>query len=123
MSIPNINVLKKALSVFKKQEFSYISFGTNSIDAAGRIVKGAPTSTLIKGHVNAIRRKAYKDMGLELSEKYKMFFGCFDFEGINRDSSAGHIEYNGRKYEIKDTGDWMYINGWDYAVGVDVGAI
>lgn len=123
MGVPGSNLLLEALDMIESQPVTYFQNTGRTLNAAG-VYAGVflPGVTTSVGSVQAVDRKKYEVLGLDLEKQYVHWFVPAYVFGVERDLSGDQFDYAGEKYQIESTTDWFAQDGWTMALAVKIGA-
>jgi len=76
----------------------------------------------IQGSFQPLEKAKYEQLGLDLNKHYFVFYSSNDLLAVERDYSGDTLIFQGRKYQMEDTTDWYFYNGWRGVTCVDIGA-
>lgn len=118
--IPGSNLLKTALKVISKQQFTYFRFLSTEAQPNGQLVTVYYPGIPVMGSVQAVPRVLFEKMGLDFQSNYLQFFMSKDVVDVTRDVSGDQMEFRGKRYQCLSKTDWFGIDGWDQVLAVEV---
>lgn len=120
--IPGANVLRQAQTLIRPTTVTYFQFLGRTTNSVGQDVSNYAAGLAIQANVQAIKRAFYHRMGLDYTKRYIQLWTTTDTVDLYRDRAGDQIEWEGRRYELMNEDEWTPIDGWNSALGVDVGA-
>lgn len=112
MSYPGSNILQQALRVIAQDSFSYSAYVSRETNSIGLDVVTYADPVPAKGSVQAVPRKLYEQLGLNLQRTYFNFFLPQSIVDVNRDVSSDYFTWNGNIYTCESITPWYWIDGW-----------
>lgn len=120
--IPGQNILNMAFTMIAKQTVTYYKFISRSPNSVGQDVTVYAAPVAMTGSFQAVPRKMYRELGLDLQKGYSTFYTSNNLLDIARDVSGDQIAFNGRRFQVQSNNDWFAQDGWKGVLCVDLGA-
>lgn len=121
-AIPGSNILNMAFGLIARTTVTYYKYASRTLNAVGQDITTYDAPVQIAGSWQAVPRKLYAEMNLDLQKSYFTFYISSGILEVDRDVSGDQIGFNGRRYQVQSTTDWLNIDGWRGGIMcVDVG--
>lgn len=112
MMVPGSNLLKIAQKLIRFQSVDYYKATGRTMNAARQWVPTYGAATQLQASVQAVSRKTYAQLGLNLNAYYVNIFASLDLIDLARDSSGDKFIYNGDEYKMAQGENWHAQDGW-----------
>jgi hypothetical protein len=122
MMVPGSNLLGMALSVIRPQTLTHRAWTGRTIDDAGEYVTAYAEPVDIEGSMQAVNKKLYQTLGLNLAKNYAQLYTSADVNPTLRDRSGDLLEYAGRWWLAESDMNWSAQDGWRKLLCVEVPA-
>jgi len=122
MGVPGSNLLAAALTVIQPQGLQYRRYKDQGTDAAGVKTATYDAPVTLYGSFQPVSRNTMAIQGLEMDKRYALFYASQSFKEPGRDGAGDLFSYGGRQWQAMGGSDWYFVDGWDAALLVDVGA-
>jgi hypothetical protein len=109
--IPGSNLLQRALTVINAQTVQWLQ-STRTLNAIGQYVSDYSDPVNVDGSFQAVPKRNYQQMGLDLNKTYAMFFVSKSIAVVNRDTAGDHVVFEGKTYQSESDTDWYGVDGW-----------
>lgn len=119
--IPGLNLLNVAFGAIAQQRITYIKANGRALDDSGLWVTSYDAPVLVNASWQPATDASYAELGLDLKKAYFTAFVRFTPVGNNRGASPDRFAFQGRLYEVEAVTPWGGIDGWSYALCVDIG--
>lgn len=112
MTVPGSNLLAQAMGPIARQTLQWRAFVTRTTNAAGDDVSTFAPAEPITGSFQAIDRKTYQLLGLNLQKKYASLYTQADVKSTDRDREGDLLDFQGETYQAESDQDWRGVDGW-----------
>lgn len=120
--IPGRNLLAMALQLIEPQPVEYFKFNKRDLNANREFVNTYDPGVIVEeGSVQAVDRRLYQQLGLDMQKDYVFWITTQDALPIERSRAPDRIHWDGRRYEVESVTRWQAQDGWNRALCVDVG--
>lgn len=120
--IPGVNLLNLAMQLIAPQAVVYFRFTGRALNANRDWVNTyAPGEPDEEGSVQAVDRRLYMQLGLDMQKDYVYWITPRDIRAVERERAPDAIEWDGRRYQCEAITRWQAQDGWTRALCVDVG--
>lgn len=121
-AIPGSNILNMAFNLIARTPVTYYKYNSRTLNAVGQDVTVYDAPVQIAGSWQAVPRKLYSELNLDFQKSYFIFYIPSGILEVDRDVSGDQIGFNGRRYQVQSTTDWLNIDGWRGGIMcVDIG--
>lgn len=122
MRVPGSNILNMALRVIAPQPLTHLAFVSRAENSAGDTVSVYADPVDIVGSMQAIDKKLYQELGLNLAKNYMTLYTSADVRPTARDRQGDLVTYGGRTWLCESDSDWGTADGWRRLLVVEVPA-
>jgi hypothetical protein len=115
------NILTRALKIIPRHPFTVEPWLGQAIDDRGIVAPSYGTPITIIGHVQAVQRNVYQNLGLDFQKSYiRVYTDSAPIGDLARDRSADLITWQGKMFKANGAGDWMILDGWQRILCVQI---
>lgn len=118
--IPGSNLLSMALGVIRPQAPMLRVWLSRTRNEIGVYVNTYADAVPILGSFQPVDRKAYQQLGLDLSRNYSILYTSTPVRVVQPDGSADLVEYAGKTHQAESAMDWQAQDGWRSYTFVEV---
>lgn len=122
MNIPGANLLSIAARVIKMQTLGHRAFTSRTVGAAGDFVSTFAASVDITGSMQAVNKKLYQTLGLNLAKNYSMLYTSAAVQVTARDREGDLITFGGKTWQAESDQNWAAVDGFRKILCVEVPA-
>lgn len=119
--IPGINLLAIATQAIGTDTVMWSRFVSRERNALGNWVSTYDDPVAIRGSVQPVEARDYKELGLDMSRRYVTLFTSHDVQHVKRESSPDKFEWDGGLWEAQGGDDWHRQDGWREVILVYLG--
>lgn len=120
MAVPGSNVLARAMGPIARQTLQWQAFVSRSVNAAGDFESVFAPAVTITGSFQAIDKKTYQLLGLNLQQKYSNLYTQADVKTLERDREGDIVMMidpltglsDGEIWSCVSDQDWRSVDGW-----------
>lgn len=112
MSFPGGNLYGLARGLVGTQAYTFFGGSGRVLDTRGLWVTSFAPGVPLRDSIQAIERKLYQSLGLELDRYYIIIYTDNPLLVVERDISGDQIEFNGERYQLLSDTDWRPQDGW-----------
>ncbi len=113
MGIPGSDLLADALMSIDSVTVEYFTFADRTLNAVGQYVLSYNTPIDVEASVQALPKKSYTQLGLDLKRQYVTAYLSYDVADLDRDVSGDRfVMPDGRRYQVESKTDWFMMDGW-----------
>lgn len=120
MTTPGSNILARAQRLIRTQTLGHRAFVSRSVNGAGEWVSVFAASVDIQGNMQAVNRKLYAALGLQLTKNYSNLYTSAAVKPTTRDREGDLIMWNGKTWQCESDQDWSGVDGWRKMLCVEV---
>lgn len=119
--IPGSDILAEAFACIDTVTVSHIKAGARTKNAVGQFVSDlSATPTDYEGSVQAVDRKAYTQLGLDMNRRYYTIYLSADARDFERGTNGDRILFGSKKFDVESIADWFALDGWVGLLCVEV---
>ena len=122
MNIPGANLLSIAARVIRFETLGHRAFVSRAANSAGDFVSTFAASVDIQGSMQAVNRKLYQDLGLNLAKNYAMLYTSATITPTGRDREGDLITFAGKTWQCESDQNWAAMDGFIKMLCVEVPA-
>ena len=115
-----MDILKQALSIMRKQSFSYYKWSNNSVNDMGIKIDNYETAVVYKGSIQAVPLSKYEKLGLQFANNYRIVYSSLNIKGIEGQPSPDKLVFEGKTWKIIKNTSWFVVDGWTETLVVEV---
>ncbi len=112
MSFRGGNLYGLAKRLVGTQDYQFFRATGRVLDDRGLWVTSFAEGVQLSDTIQAIERRLYQNLGLELDRYYIMIYTDNPLLVVERDISGDQIEFNGERYQLLSDTDWRPQDGW-----------
>lgn len=120
--IPGSDILAMALTVIDATTVRLYEFTGRSTTAAGMRVATFADPVDIVGSLQPVPRAMYQQLGLDFNKNYVTFYSSKSIKDVTRDRTGDQLEYDGKRWQVESSNDWLSVDGWNGVLCVQVPA-
>lgn len=122
MIVPGANLLSLAARVLQMQTLGHRAFVSRSVGASGDFVSTFAASVDIQGSMQAVDRKLYQELGLNLAKNYNILYTSASVRPTDRDREGDLLTFAGRTWQAESDMSWADTDGFRKLLCVEVPA-
>lgn len=115
--IPGFNIYATARRLIGGSPYRHFS-ASRTVDDRGIYVTTYSSGTDLVDSIQAVPRKNYTYLGLDLSKYYIIIYTDNPIFVLERGTSGDQIEFNGERYQLLSNTDWVPIDGWQSVMAI-----
>lgn len=120
MSLLRSNLLNKALKLIPGENYQYLKYLGEQVNAMGIKVPTYATAITVYGSVQSPENSLYEQLGLSLEKNYKIFYGPEAIKGNEAQPQPDKFIYDGKTFETIRNADWFIYDGWCGVLAVEL---
>ncbi len=120
MNIPGANLLSMASRVIRFETIGHRAFVSRTANAAGDFVSTFAASVDIQGSMQAVNKKLYQELGLNLAKNYAMLYTSATITPTSRDREGDLITFAGETWQCESDQNWAAMDGFTKMLCVEV---
>ena len=113
-----LNILSSTQTVIGTQDYQVKKSLGRTRNDAGFFATEFARPLEMKGSVQPVNSKQYKDMGLDFKKAYIKIYDTELIKTLNRNKNADQIIYDGFLWHVAEDTNWFLSGGWNYVLCV-----
>lgn len=122
MNVPGSNILSMALRVIQPQTLQHYAYTSRAVNSVGDFVDTFAAPVAIQGSFQAINKKLYQELGLNIAKNYSMLITSANVQVTGRDRTGDRVTFAGRTWLAESDQNWGSVDGWRKILCVEVPA-
>lgn len=118
--IPGANLFNLATNLITPTRVSFRRFAGREKNEVLQWVSRFEDPRWIVASVQAVKRNAYKNLGLDFQKNYTKIWAPENIINVDRDHAGDEFAWNGYVHQIEENTRWYFIDGWAFAMGVEI---
>lgn len=120
MFVPGSNLLSMALGVIRPQLPQLRKWTGRALGPTGLFVDTYDEPVNVVGSFQPIDRRAYQQLGLDLSKNYSILYTSTPIQCVAPDVAGDLVEFGGKTHQAESEMDWKIQDGWGSYTFVEV---
>lgn len=120
--IPGLNLYRAATRLIATDKLDWFTFASRERNALGNWITTYSAPIEIRGSVQPVEIRSYKQLGLDMSKRYVTLFTDHNAKHVARQTAPDRFEWNDSIWEAIGGDDWFKQDGWREVVLVCIGS-
>lgn len=119
--IPGSDILSEAFECIDTHPISHIKAGPRTKNAVGQFISDLSAEpTVYEASVQAVDRKSYVQLGLDMNRRYYTIYVSADARDFAHGTTGDRILFGEKKFDVESIADWFVLDGWVGLLCVEV---
>lgn len=112
MNVPGSNLLALAMGPISRQTLQHRAWVSRAANSIGNFVSVYAAPVNITGSFQAIDRRSYQQLGLDLNKSYSNLYTQADVRVLDRDREGDTVSFAGELWQCESDQNWRSVDGW-----------